>query len=776
MTSFLLTVALLASGCAAAAQDFPGAPHIDREMNEAVASGLIPGGVVVVGTHEKILFQKAYGFRSLVPAKTPMTEDTIFDAASLTKVVATTSAVAKLFEQGKIRISDPVTHYLPEFQGGKSNITVRDLLVHFSGLRPDVDLEPKWSGYDTGIRLALVDKPRSEPGTRFVYSDINFVLLGEIVRRVSGVPLDEYCRREIFAPLGMRDSGFNPAPSLKPRIAPTEIENGLLTHGVVHDPTARNMGGVAGHAGLFTTAADLSRFAKMLVNGGELDGQRILAPLTVRKFATPHTPAGQAILRGLGWDMDSPFSGNRGELYPIGSFGHTGFTGTSLWIDPHTRTYVVLLTNYVHPKRGKSLTALRGKVATISAAAFGLDAQNVLLAGYNDASGPGVRRVINRNASVEPGLDVLVQSRLDLLRGKKVGLITNHTGLSRNGQRNLDILLKAGVNLVAVFSPEHGLEGRLDQENVPNSKDEATGLPVWSLYQPKTRKPTAETLRGAEILLFDIQDVGARFYTYSCTLVNTLETAAQLGIPYVVLDRPNPITGAIVEGPLIEADLQSFIGCHDLPTRHGLTLGELAQMVNAERKWGAKLTVVPAKNWQRGDWFDATGLLWRDPSPNMRSLTAATLYSGLALLEFARNYSVGRGTDAPFEQIGADWIQGPELARHLNSRFIPGVRVYPVAFRPTASNFAGKTIQGVRFVITDRELFSATRLGLEIAAALQKLYPGKIDFDANAKLIGSRWVVEALKRGDDARTIYERTEAEKEKYLARRARYLLYPK
>ena len=768
-----MKLALLLVPLTLAAQPFNGGPKIDAQIEEAVRGGLIPGAVVCIGHNGKVVYQKAYGSKSLIPSKSPMLEDTIFDAASLTKVIATTSAMMKLFEDGKVVLNDPVTRYLPEFQGGTSTITVRDLMVHFSGLRPDVDLKPPWKGYETGIHLAMIDKPTSLPGTKFVYSDINFVLLGEIIRRLSGQTLDSYAAKEIFQPLGMSETGFNPPSSKRDRIAPTEVEGNGPVLGIVHDPTARNMGGVAGHAGLFTTAHDLSLFAEMMLNSGELNGTRIFARQTVQKFTTPNSPAHQLILRGLGWDIDSPYSGNRGELFPIGSYGHTGFTGTSIWIDPHSHSYVILLANSVHPKRGKNLTPLRSRIATIAAASFGIASQTSEMNGYGDSG--AARRVVNRNARTLTGLDVLAATDFAMLKGKRVGLITNHTGVDRSGARNLDLMRKAGVNITAAFSPEHGLQGRLDREVIDDSRDEATGVPVFSLYQPSRRKLPAQLTRDIDTLVFDIQDVGARFYTYSCTMLYAMETAAAQKIPFVVLDRPNPITGTRVEGPMLDDQLKSFVGCFNMPTRHGLTFGELARMANAESNWNVDLKVVPVENWQRADWFDATGLQWRDPSPNIRSLNAATLYTALAPFEASRNLSVGRGTDSPFEQMGADWMNGGEVAALLNSHFIPGVRIYPTRFQPTASNFAGKWIDGVRFVLTDRDQFSAVRLAMELGAAFEKLHPGKIDWEANRFLIGNQELVGILKKGQaDPRGLAAEIDAQNEKYLARRARYLLY--
>jgi uncharacterized protein YbbC (DUF1343 family)/CubicO group peptidase (beta-lactamase class C family) len=765
----------LAAGLAPA-QSFPASSAIDAEAEQAVREGLYPGAVVIVGQGDKILHRKAYGQRSLEPEREPMTLDTIFDAASLTKVLATTPAIMKLFEQGKIRVDDPVNVYLPEFQGGKSPITVRDLMTHFSGLRPDLDLVPAWTGYETGIEKALREKSVTAPEERFVYSDINFELLGEIVHRVSGKPLDQFAREEIYAPLKMRDTMFRPPAPLIPRIAPTEFDaaTGKILRGIVHDPTARFMGGVAGHAGVFTTADDLARFCRMLLNGGTLDGVRLLSPLTVRKFTEPATPPDQPILRGLGWDIDSPYSSNRGELYPIGSYGHTGFTGTSIWIDPTTNSYIIVLTNRVHPRGGRNINASRARMATAAAAALGLDAPGVALTGYNEVQN-NARRAVAANRETLTGLDVLEQDHFAALKNRRVGLITNQTGLDRQGRRNVDAMRSAGVQVTALFSPEHGLSGTQDRPDIADTTDSATGLPVRSLYDRGRNRLTPEMLRGIDTLVFDIQDVGARFYTYSCTMLYALEEAARNKIPFWVLDRPNPITGVHVEGPLLDADLQSFTGCYALPVRHGMTLGELATMANAERKLNAGLHVVRMKGWQRGDWFDSTGLTWVDTSPNMRSLNAALLYPGIALIESSKNYSVGRGTDAPFEQIGADWIKGAELARYLNARFIPGVRVYPVRFAPAAAPFQGKQIEGARFVITNRDQFDSVRFGIELACALQTLYPGRIDFELSRQLIGSRKTIDALRSGASPSAILQGIEEDLSKFEARRRQFLLYP-
>ncbi|MEO8593866.1 MAG: exo-beta-N-acetylmuramidase NamZ domain-containing protein [Candidatus Solibacter sp.] len=773
----LLWCAALAA-VSVSAQTFSGAAAVDQVINQAIEQGRMPGAVLVVGHEGKVVYRKAYGKRALVPTPEAMTVDTIFDCASLTKVIATTSSLMKLFQEGRFRLNDKVTDYIPEFQGGKSDITLRHLFTHFSGLQPDVPLTTPWTGYDTGIKLANTFKVGGPPATKYVYSDINFILLGELVHRLSGRMLNEYARDNIFLPIGMKESVFQPPASLVPRIAPTErwpLKTGPPLRGIVHDPTARNMGGIAGHAGLFSTADDLARFAQMMLNGGELDGVRLFSPLTVAKFTEPQSPPDQPILRALGWDVDSPHSGNRGELFPLGSYGHTGFTGTSMWLDPMTKTYVILLANSVHPDQRPALTPVRAKVATVVAANVGLQAPRVSLTSYNDTlSGPGAARQVGRNGATMTGLDVLAASRFQPFAGKRIGLITNQSGVDRNGRRNIDLMRAAGIKIAAIFSPEHGFLGTEDRPDITNTEDGLTGIRVFSLYGA-TNRPTPEMLKDVDILVFDIQDVGVRFYTFETTMAYAMEAAAKAKIPFYVLDRPNPITGTRVEGPMMDGVNTSFVGyMPGEPVRHGMTMGELARMFNIENKIGASLTVVSMQDWQRGDWFDSTNLFWINPSPNMRSLNAAMLYPGLCLIEYSKNFSVGRGTDSPFEQVGADFIGGRELAAYLNQRQIPGIRTYPTRFTPTESVFKGVKVEGVRFVITNRELLDGTRLGLELAAAMLKLYPGKVDLTGSKRLIGSDDVIKRLQAGEDPRTIQTAIQDTVEAFAAMRAHYLLY--
>jgi len=756
---------------------FSGSAALDDAVQLAIKEKRIPGAVLIVGHDGHIVHRKAYGNRAETPTVEPMTLDTIFDCASLTKVVATTSCLMQLFEQGKFRLNDRVTDFIPEFQHGNSTVTLRNLMTHFSGLRPDVPLKPDWSGYDTGIHLACIDPPTTGPNVQHVYSDINFLLLGELVHRLSGQTLADYARRNVFLPLGMKDSMYQPSVELTPRIAPTELDpkTGQILRGIVHDPTARNMGGIAGHAGLFSTGDDLARFCQAMLNLGELDHHRIASASTVIKFTQPQTPSDQPVLRGLGWDIDSPYSGNRGELFPIGSYGHTGFTGTSIWIDPRSKTYVILLTNSVHNGPRPPMLALRSKVATIVAASLGMTTRQVELDGYNDTINyVGRRRLVEHQAKVQTGLDMLESKQFSDLQGKRIGLITNPTGLDQHGNRNVDLMVKAGLKLQALFSPEHGWASAVDHPGVQDTVDATTGIKVFSLFGD-TDRPKPEMLKDLDALVFDIQDVGVRFYTYETTMAYAMEAAAKAHIPFYVLDRPNPISGVRVEGPLLDADQVSFVGCcAGMPVRHGMTMGELAHYFNDEMHIGVDLHVVPMQGWDRSDFLDATNITWVNPSPNMRSLNAALLYPGLCLLEYAPNLSVGRGTDSPFEQIGADFIDGRKLSEVLNRRGLPGVRTYPTTFTPTSSKFEGKLIQGVRFVITERENMDSVRVGLELAVALQRLYPGKIDFDLNHRLIGNMDVIKQIKSAEDADDIQDTYREALEAFKLKRNKYLLY--
>lgn len=372
------------------------------------------------------------------------------------------------------------------------------------------------------------------------------------------------------------------------------------------------------------------------------------------------------------------------------------------------------------------------------------------------------------------GIDVLARDGFALLAGARVGLITNHTGRGRDGVPTLDLLGDApGVRLTALFGPEHGIRGALDAA-VPDERDARTGLPVYSLYAAGGgRGPTGAMLENVDTLVFDIQDIGCRFYTYISTLAGCLEAAAREGLRFVVLDRPNPIGGVAVEGPLADESRLSFTACHPLPIRHGMTVGELALLIGAERGWKTDLIVVKCEGWKRADWWDATGLLWINPSPNMRSLTEATLYPGVGLLE-TTNVSVGRGTDTPFEVLGAPFIEGRALAHLLNSRNLPGIRFVPIRFTPRASVWEAQECGGVQLLLTDRNRFAPVRTGLEIALALRALYLEEWQASRFLHLLASRTVMDGLLAGEDYAALSRRWTRDLREFLKIRGEFLLY--
>jgi len=725
----------------------PMAAAIARTVQDEIAAGHIPGAVVIAGEQGKVIYRRAFGDQARAPSRVDMRIDTIFDLASLTKVVATTPAVMQLVENGKLKLDDPVARYWPAFAGaGKAGITVRQLLTHTSGLAPDLDLSQSWQGEAEALRRIEAETPSSPPGTRFEYSDINFIVLGELVRRVSGEPLDRYAKQHIFIPLGMADTGFYPATSLRSRIAPTDVQNAVLRWGVVQDPTADRMGGVAGHSGLFGTADDLAKFAEMMLANGSYCGAHILSPASVLAMTLPRRVA-EDTTRGLGWDVASPYSGGQDTAFGPESFGHTGYSGTSLWIDPKRGGFLIILTSRLHPDDGGDARPLRQRLAEVVAAAL--------------------------QPQVLTGIDVLEDDAFAPLIGKKVGLLTNQTGRDAAGRRSVDLLANAeGIHLAAIFSPEHGIDGKREGQ-IASGTDSTTGLPIQSLYG-KSLSPDPKVLTGLDVLLVDLQDVGVRFYTYASSMAYAMEAAAKAKVPVMVLDRPDPITGAVVQGPVLDPQPPSLTGYFPMPVRHGMTIGELAEMFNAEYHLGVDLSVIRMRDYERDFWYDATGLRWVDPSPNLHSLDQATLYGGVALIEGA-NVSVGRGTPTPFELVGAPWIDGVALANALNRRDIPGVRFSPTKFRPQRDAYAGQSCNGIHIALLDRGTLDMPRLGIELAAALHQLYPAHFQIERTIGMIGSRTTLDALEQGRNPAIIAKNWGAPLEQFKSLRAKYLLYP-
>jgi SSS family transporter len=964
----VLTLPLLSSRSEAqrsAVSPVPGPDFtpVSTLINTAIAEHKLPGAVVVIGHGGKVVFEKAYGSRALEPAVEPMTEDTIFDMASLTKVLVTTTAVLQLYEQHKIDLDAPVAKYLPEFaQNGKDKITVRELLTHYSGLPEDVDLKDDWGlrkpQRAEGVRRAMSAVPYGPPGTTFKYSDINFITLGALVEKLT-VPewsvyadrptLDIYAALNIFNVLDMKKTRYLaydkvcgpvqqlPIPWRSPilalpvhdvstpemdcdrmswtaanwimRTAPTAYDDQATTatnpdydhllRGIVHDPTARRMGGVAGHAGVFSTAEDMAKFAQALIDKlTKNTGPFPLTQATLKLATSPNEPATAATnatiftqdgqttkgvaSHGLGWDINTAFSRPRGTIFPIatrerpGSFGHTGFTGTSLWLDPTTDTYVILLSNAIHPRGAPPISHLRGDVATAAAKALGLTAptpdarhsERSAAESKNpeEARAPMVARTTSnpdfqpevcsipyvicdsfgaprRRREVAPahlerivattpnsgqltshvspqtarvdmghpnsagdtrtGIDVLESTSFEALKALaatrnhhlRIGLLANQASLDSHGQRTIDILAHAApeIELRTLFAPEHGLLAHQDTEHLSAEQDPATHIPVISLYGPKAsdKRPKQSDLKQLDAVVVDLQDAGTRFWTYETLTGYFLEACVKAKIPLIVLDRPNPIGGLAVQGPVSDPGVENYNDFMPLPLRHGLTLGELARYFNANAnatavdlnpelldarathigddsgdkqqrppatKPGlhAELIVVPMQHWDRAEYWRDTGLTWTPPSPNLKSPEAAILYPAVGLTE-QTNVSVGRGTNAPFENLGAPWMDAQDFASYLTNRKIPGIEItastMTVAEDVNHYPSHGQTIPAVHFRVTDPAAFDSPEFGVELLSALEHLNPTRFKLELAKNLLANAETLNALKTGKDPREI-----------------------
>ena len=865
----------------------PDFSPVDRVIEQALAAKKLPGAVLQVGHSGKVVYEKAFGNRAEDPRVEPMTVDTIFDMASLTKCLSTATAIMQLYEQGKLQFDDPIVKYLPAFVNSddqrRSQITIRMLLTHTSGEAPDVDLKDPWGlakpQKAEGIHRALTTPLQDAPGTLFRYSDINFILLGDLVETLSGQPLEVYAAEHIFRPLGMTDTAFHPfdktcGPTIKtgvnvdpgplprgnirmacppgtwsplaldPRTAPTAHDSELtaatnpdfdhMLRGTVHDPTTRRMGGVAGQAGVFSTAHDIGLYAQALLD--RLAGRSSTFPLkqsTLELMTSPEQPGHTAAdltqipastvttypsrkghdVRAFGWDIDTAYSRPRGVVFPIGSFGHTGYTGTTLWMDPGSDTYVVLLTNAVHPrdKRG-ALSAVRGDVATAVARALSLYPER---ATATAAPYPAHTSTVQTGReAVLTGVDVLESTNFAALREAatrhgghlRLGLLTNQTGLDHTGRRTIDILhtdaaaAVPGLTLVRLFSPEHGIAGAKDSTDISNSTDAATNLPIGSLYGPHDadRRPQPANLADLDAVLVDLQDAGCRFYTYESVLGYFLEalanppSATTAGKPeLIVLDRPALTNGLAINGPVSDPGLESYTNLMPIAACHGMTFGELARFFNGEKHLGATLSIVQLTGWQRATFFDETGIPWINPSPNLRTENAALLYPGFGFLEMT-NLSIGRGSATPFEVFGAGtapakadtptqptWFDATVIAQYLNARKLPGLR-----FEATTTTilddsnhypFHGQTIPAVRPIVTDRNALQADVMGIEILTALHHLYPQQFALAKAARLVTNAETIAALDRGDDPQHIVAAWKPRLDAFRARRALYLLYP-
>lgn len=733
---------------------FPEA-DVDAAVEQAIANHQVPGAVVVIGRRDGVVFRRAYGYREVEPSRVPMTVDTLFDLASLTKPVSTATSIMVLVERGAVGLDEPVTKYVPECdKNGKSAITIRHLLLHVSGLQADTPEEDFSQGRNEATRRICNLSPRAAPGAGTIYSDVGFILLEEVVRRVTLRELPSVSDEAIFTPLGMKDTGFLPSDALKQRAAWTELVDGVWRVGVVHDPRAYLLGGVAGHAGLFSTADDLGLYARAILGGGAVNTKRVLSPQSVATMIAPHDVPGG--IRALGWSVASQW---RGEGLSPRAFGHFGFTGTALWMDPDKDLFTVVLTNRVHPDGKGDAKPLVARINTLAARAIGPAAGRV-------------EACADVTEDVRTGIDVLRDEDFERLRGSHLGLITNATARARDGTSTIDLLLNAaGVTLVALFAPEHGLDANQEGE-IKSGREPRTGIPIYSLYGDALG-PSARSLAGVDTLVFDIQDAGTRFFTYASTMRRAMEVARNHDLRFVVLDRPNPINGIDIDGPVLVPFPRSFVNYHSLPIRHGMTIGELATLFNADDHLGVALSIVPIRGWRRSAYADETGLRWVNPSPNLRSVDEALLYPAVGLLE-ATNLSVGRGTDMPFERVGAPWIHGPDLAAAVTADVLHGVRFTAETFTPTGDRYARELCSGIHVTVQDRSQFEPVRTGLAIARELHRLYPREWEFERLDRLLVHAEAMNAIGAGRSLASIVMTYRAELAAFAVKRQKYLLY--
>jgi uncharacterized protein YbbC (DUF1343 family)/beta-glucosidase-like glycosyl hydrolase len=740
-----------------------GLAELDRVINDFIDQKAFPGAVVAVGHKGRLAYLKGYGHLTYADDAPEVTTQTIYDLASVTKVVATTTAAMILVDEGWLDLDKPVVDFLPGFQGeGKEKVTVRDLLTHSSGLTSGGALYKEASGWEDFVfRIQGMDL-EYEPGSKSVYSDYGMILMGEVVQRVAGEPLAEFVKRRVFEPLGMADTGYLPAAEKLPRIAPTEDDpwRGYVVRGEVHDENAHAMGGIAPHAGLFSTAGDLARYAQMIVNGGVFEHRRIISRRVVEGFSRRSEVPGSE--RAIGWDTKSPERSSAGRFFSPKSFGHLGYTGTSLWIDPDRELFLILLTNRVHPTR-----------------------ENILIRKARPAVADAVVQALidpelpSAEPKVKVGLETLEEASGDVLRGKKIGLVVHRASMTEDGRHAIEVLQDMDLDVVRLFSPEHGLRGEAAAgEKVDDGVDPMSGLPLVSLYGAE-RKPSGEDLQDLDALVFDLQGAGVRFYTYVSTMILSLEAAAEAGIQFVVLDRPNPLGGERIEGPVSaprDVVAESFVNLAPGPLVHGMTMGEMARFVNSRLDTPASLTVVEMEGWTRDmEWAD-TGRTWTPPSPNLRSAEAAIAYPGTAFLE-ATNVSEGRGTEAPFLVFGAPWVDSDAV-----DVAVRGFDLRPTAFTPRGSiaarhpKWMNEECAGIRVRVTDHSVAEPYRLGVALVQALggQSEFEWRREGEALTWLLGTKRVLSDLQAGKSVDEIVAADRAEHESWREERREFLIY--
>ncbi|HRK33439.1 MAG TPA: DUF1343 domain-containing protein [Candidatus Hydrogenedentes bacterium] len=705
----------------------PLSDQIRVALEDAVEKAKAPGAVAYVGDLEHTHAHIAVGSRQTVPAVLPAEPDTLYDLASVTKVMATATAILLLNQDGVVDLDAPVTDFLPI--PAFSTISVRHCITHTAGLNPG---RPFYKDSNTidGMLERYAAMPLSWPaGTRWLYSDVGYMILGRIVELASKQKFDAFCRQRIFEPFKLTRTAFNPPAEWVVNCAATENSEwrGKVMIGQVHDENAYAVGGVAGHAGLFSTASDIARYARALLAGQILKLETVAAMAKVG--ATAAWP-----WQGLGWQLDAWPTKNFGFLPARDAMGHAGWTGTSVWIDRKANRFVILLSNTCHPSRDRRDNESLRKV-------------------FHTAVG---KLYYPKSTNAHCGLDRLVREDFRDLRGKRVALLTHHAAVDQLGRHILDVFaLAPNVKIVRLFSPEHGIRGQAEAGAAVSEQE--SKIPVVSLYGKRTA-PLPDELAGVDVFVIDLQDVGARFYTYPATMKACLKACAAAKVPVLVLDRPNPIGGSILEGPLA-ASSDSMVCWGLVPVRHGMTMGEIALYLRDTelRDLTLSVSVNALDSWAPERLFSECSLPWIPPSPNIPTPETALIYSGTCLFEGC-NVNEGRGTDAPFMQFGAPWVDSQRVLSAVPAAALAGVSIEAVSYTPKsipgrAANpkYKEKGCHGLRIALHNAHAVRPFTTAIALIIALRDTHSDHFKWEKSFDVLaGGPQLREAIERGDSA--------------------------
>jgi uncharacterized protein YbbC (DUF1343 family)/CubicO group peptidase (beta-lactamase class C family) len=719
---------------------------IKKAFKEALKESQAPGGVLYIGDSHSTHLHIASGNRQTFPKMKPAKKDTLYDLASVTKVVGTATAIMQLRDLQKLSLDQPITDFvpLPEL----NQITLKHLLTHTSGLVAVERYFTSMTSLDAMLQRYAKEGIEYLPNVEHLYSDVGYMLLGRVVEEASREPLDTYCNKHIFTPLDMNRTSYNPPKAWLNNCAPTENDpwRGKLVHGEVHDENTWAVGGISGHAGIFSNALDLAKFCRGLMTGKilKLDSLREMTTMNIK----PLYP-----WQGLGWQIDPWSTKKTGFLPSRVAFGHTGWTGTSIWMDLDKDLFTILLSNTCHPNReDRDNETLRRIVHTAIGNSF-----------YT-------------HTNTHTGLDRLIRENFKVIEDRRIALLTNHAAVDQHGRHILDVLGYApDLQLKRLYSPEHGIRGQAEAGEKIEGQE--SSIPVTSLYG-KQKAPELDELKQIDVFLIDLQDIGARYYTYMATMKACLEACAQADVPVVVLDRPNPVNGITIEGPIAQ-NTTSLVSSTAIPIRHGMTMGELAVWFqeNDLKHANLQLDINYLDNWQPHRMFDECTLPWFPPSPNMPDPHTALLYVGTCLIE-GTNLNEGRGTETPFKILGAPWLDTKAVLKEISPKDSVGCRLEskkytPVSIPGKASNpkYNNEECNGIRIHIHEPKKVHAFQLTIAVLTAIQKIQPDKLEFNSFFDtLAGGPDIRERFKKGQSANKIIKAYQTELEQFNQQRPR------